>query len=87
MATDLANSVNLTPTATLTPVGTPGAAAKLTVLNTIPTGTQGTSFGSVQVAIQDASGVTVTSSTASVTLAIASGTGTAGAALTCTTST
>jgi hypothetical protein len=87
VATDLSNTVNLTPTATATALGTPGAAVKLAFLTTIPTGTHDASFGSVQVAIQDANGVTVTSSSASVTLAIASGTGSSGAVLACTTST
>jgi hypothetical protein len=87
VATDLSNSVNLTPTATATPVGTPGAAVQLKFLTTIGTATHDTSFGSVKVAIQDANGLTVTSSTASVTLSIEGGTGTAGAVLSCTTST
>jgi len=62
------NTPSLTPTATATPVGTPGAAAKLNILTTIPTATHDVSFGNVQVAIQDANGLTVTSSTANVTL-------------------
>ena len=87
VATDLSNTVNLTPTATATPVGTPGSAVQLKILTTIPAATHDTSFGSVQVAIQDANGVTVTSSSASVTLSIEAGTGSAGGVLACTTST
>jgi hypothetical protein len=84
---DTGNTVNLTPTATATASGTPGAATKLVFQTTLGTATHGSSFGSVKVAIEDANGVVVTSATSSVTLSIASGTGSSGAALTCTTST
>lgn len=73
-----------TPTVSPTPVGTPGAAAQLKFLTTLSTATHDASFGSVQVAIEDAVGHVVTSSTANVTLSIESGTGSASAVLTCT---
>jgi hypothetical protein len=76
-----------TPVATATSTATPGAAVKLGFVTTLGTATRATSFGGVQVAIQDANGLTVTGSTASVTLSIDSGTGSGGAALTCPTST
>ena len=79
---DTGNSVNLTPTATATAVGTPGAAAKVGFTTQPPASTlYNTAMANIVVKIQDSAGTT-TSSTANVLLAITSGTGTAGAALT-----
>lgn len=86
---DTGNAVVLgtpTPTVSPTPVGTPGAATKLVFTTQPPaSAAHNTAFASVVVKVEDANGLVVTSSSASITLSIASGTGSAGAALTCTT--
>jgi hypothetical protein len=64
---------------------TAGPAAKLGFIQQPSGGTGGVAWATQpKVAIQDALGNTITTSTASVTLAITSGTGTSGAVLTCT---
>ena len=75
-----------TKTGTASVVVTPGAAAQVGFTQQPSGGTGGVAWTTQpKVAIQDALGNTVTTSTASVTLAITSGTGTSGAVLTCTT--
>ena len=83
VATDLSNTVNLTPTASPTAVGTPGAAAQLTFTSQ-PTGVvaKSASVGTLTVAIEDASNHTVTTAMNNVTLSLTGGT--AGATLACT---
>jgi hypothetical protein len=82
----VASSSGLTSATSSTFNVTVGAAAKLGFTQQPSGGTAGVAWTTQpKVAIQDALGNTVTTSTASVTLAITSGTGTSGAVLTCTT--
>ena len=82
------NLVNLTPTPTVAPLATPGAAAKVAFTTQPPASTlYATGMANIVVAVQDAAGTTTTS-TANVTIAITGGTGTGGGpvagVLTCT---
>lgn len=81
----IGNTPSLTPTATATPSGTPGAGLKLVFITQPGGAAEGANLSpQPAVAIQDANGLTVTSSTAPITLAVTVGTG-FGGTLTCTT--